>query len=441
MGKIRTFHYFRPLERDRMDFHPEEPLRFDSFEIKVIDRFKEELELLVVPVRSLERIDEVLAYVGLNTSRDFFREQCQEVISVPEKHFNEQTGQGLLTFRVYFRNLPDSLASINGRALVVLCLHPLKDKDQAGKRNYRIAGYAHVNSFDYMDQSSGALCPSYYYNLLRVSTFSENGKALYRQCGMFATIFSIFDELTRINGVNVGYANFGKDNRGMQRSMETLSRVFKKGYNQFPVDSYIKINRLFRSRKWSKRLVDISEDDARIRNFHKKLLERRDMFLLNQYATYDSFKEMFERLRAYSTTSGIYMLQGKNGEILAAALAINWGDYFNLTLEEPRGLFKLISSLKITERILWPIHFVGEVSDVTKLLKGLAYLYEKKHKVHLSLMMSQRGDPYARLKRSVLHDPFVYFTMYNKAKEYQDLEASCRTEDGRISIFTETPLT
>ena len=46
-----------------MDFHPEEPLRFDSFEIKVIDRFKEQLELLVVPVRSLERIDEVLADV------------------------------------------------------------------------------------------------------------------------------------------------------------------------------------------------------------------------------------------------------------------------------------------------------------------------------------------------------------------------------------------
>ncbi len=441
MGKIRTFRYFRPLERGRMDFHPEESLRCDNIEIKVIDRFKEDLELLVVPVRSLERIDEILADVGLNTSRDYFEEQCREVISVPEKHFNEQTGQGLLTFRVYFRNLPDSLASINGGALVVLCLHPLKERDQAGRRDYRIAGYAHVNSFDYMDHASGVLCPSYYYNLLRVSTFSENGKALYRQCGMFATIFSIFDELTKINGVNVGYANFGKDNRGMQRSMETLSRLFRKGYDQFPVDSYIKINRLFRSRRWSKRLVDISEDDTRVRKFHEKLLECREMFLLNQYPTYESFREMFERVRSYSTTSRIYMLPGKNGEILAAALAINWGDYFNLTLEAPRGLFKLISSLKITERILWPIHFVGEVSDVAKLLKGLAYLYEKRHKVHLSLMMSQQGDPYARIKRSVLHDPFVYFTMYNNAKEYQDLESFCRTEDGRISIFTETPLT
>lgn len=441
MRKIRTFRYFRPLERGRMDFHPEESLRCDDIEIKVIDRFKEDLELLVVPVRSLERISEILADVGLNTSRDFFEEQCREVISVPEKHFNEQTGQGLLTFRVYFRNLPGSLASINGRALVVLCLHPLQERDHAGRKNYRLAGYAHVNSFDYMDHPSGALHPSYYYNLLRVSTFSTNGKSLYRQCGMFATIFSIFDELTKINGVNVGYANFGKDNRGMQRSMETLSRLFNKGYDQFPVDSYIKINRLFRSRRWSEKLVDISEDDNRIRKFHEKILEGGERFLLQQYATYDSFREMFERLRSYSRTSRIYMLPGKNGEICAAALAINWGDYFDLTLEKPRGLFKLVASMKITERILWPIHFVGEVGDVAKLLKGIAYLYEKKHKVHLSLMMSQPGDPYARLKRSVLRDPFVYFTMYNRAKEYQDLESSCRTKDGRLSIFTETPLT
>ena len=55
-----------------MDFHPEESLRCDNIEIKVIDRFKEDLELLVVPVRSLERIDEILADVGLKTSRDFF---------------------------------------------------------------------------------------------------------------------------------------------------------------------------------------------------------------------------------------------------------------------------------------------------------------------------------------------------------------------------------
>ena len=135
------------------------------------------------------------------------------------------------------------------------------------------------------------------------------------------------------------------------------------------------------------------------------------------------------------------MLPGKSGEIRAAALAINWGDYFDLSLEKPRGLFKLVASMKITERILWPIHFIGEVGDVARLLKGIAYLYEKKHKVHLSLMMSQPGDPYARLKRSVLRDPFVYFTMYNRAKEYQDLESSCRTKDGRLSIFTETPLT
>ena len=441
MGKIRTFRYFRPLERGRMDFHPGESLRCDNIEVRAIDRFKEELEVLVVPIRSLGRIEEVLAGLDLHGSREFFEQQCREVISVPEKHFNEQTGKGLLTFRVYFRNLPSSLASINGRAMVVLCLHPLQETDEAGRRNYRLAGYAHINSFDYRDHSSGRLQPSYYYNLLRVSNYAEGGKALYRQCGMFATIFSVFDELSKINEVNVGYANFGRDNRGMQRSMETLSRLFNKGYDQFPVDSYIKINRLFRSRRWGAQLVDISDDDDLVRDFHKQSLEGRERSLLHQYPTYDSFREMFERVRSYSSTSRIYMLPGEDGGILAAALAINWGDYFDLTLEQPRGLFKLVASMKITDKILWPIHSMGEAGDVAKLWKGLAYLYEKKHKVHLSLMMSQAGDPYARYKRSLLRDPFVYFTMYSSADEYRELESSCRMEDGRVSIFTETPLT
>ena len=135
------------------------------------------------------------------------------------------------------------------------------------------------------------------------------------------------------------------------------------------------------------------------------------------------------------------MLPGKNGEMLAAALAINWGDYFSLTLENPRGFFKLVAALKITDRILWSTNSVGEVRNVERLWKGLAYLYETKHRVRLSLMMAQPGDPYARLKRSLLRDPFVYFTMYNRVEEYEALESSCRQDDGYIPIFTETPLT
>ncbi len=441
MGKIRTFRYFRPFEHDRMNFHPEEPLRYDHFEFKALDRFRGDLELLVIPVESLHRISEILSELGLNDSREVFEQQCREVISVPEKHINEQTGKGQVTFRVHFKNVPGSLASINGRALVVLCLHLLQDRNRAGKSDYRVAGYAHVNSFDYMDHPTGRLLPSYYYNLLRVSSYSENGNELYRQCGMFATIFSVFDELTKINGVNVGYANFGKENRGMQRSMDTLSRLFKKGYHKFHVDSYIKIHRLFRSRRWRKHLVDISDDESRLREFHEKNIKERGRFLLHQYPTYDSFKAMFEGVRSHSSTSRVYMLPGKDGEMLAAAMAVNWGDYFALTLEKPRGLFKLVASMKVMDQILWPIHSIGEKRDVAKLWKGLAYLYEKESGVHLSLMMSQPGDPYARLKRSMLHDPFVYFTMYNRQDEYLALEASCRLRGGGISIFTETPLT
>ena len=441
MGKIRTFHYFRPREGGGRDFHPDELLRCDDFEIEVIDRFTGSLELFVIPVRCLERMHEVLGELDLHASQEFFEHQCREVISVPEKHIDEQTGKGQVTFRVCFRDLPRSLASINAQALVVLCLHPLAERDSAGKRNYRLAGYSHVNCFHYRDHPTGRILPSYYYNLLRVSSYSENGKAIYRQCGMFATIFSIFDELTRINGVNVGYANFGRENRGMKRSMKTLSRLFGKGYNKFPVDSYIKINRLYRSRRWSRKLVDISGDEERVREFHERNVQVRGGVLLHQYPTYESFREMFEGLRDYSRTSRIYMLPGKNGEMLAAALAINWGDYFSLTLENPRGFFKVVAALRITDRILWSTNSVGEVRNVERLWKGLAYLYETNHRVRLSLMMAQPGDPYARLKRSVLRDPFVYFTMYNRVEEYEALESSCRQGDGYIPIFTETPLT
>ena len=314
MGKIRSFHYFRPLEGGRRDFHPDELLRSDDFEIEVIDRFRGDLELLVIPVGCLGRMHEVLGGMDLHASQEFFEQQCREVISVPEKHIDEQTGRGQVAFRVYFRDLPRSLASINARALVVLCLHPLEERDSAGKRNYRLAGYSHVNRFDYRDHPTGRILPSYYYNLLRVSGYREEGKALYRQCGMFATIFSIFDELTKINGVNVGYANFGRENRGMKRSMRTLSRLFGKGYHKFPVDSYIKINRLYRSRRWSRKLVDISGDEERVREFYEKNLQIRGGTLLHQYPTYVSFREMFEAVRAYSSTSRIYMLPGKGGE-------------------------------------------------------------------------------------------------------------------------------
>jgi hypothetical protein len=50
MGKVRAFHYFRPAESGRMDFHPDEPLRFDDIEIRVIDRFRGDLEFLVILV-------------------------------------------------------------------------------------------------------------------------------------------------------------------------------------------------------------------------------------------------------------------------------------------------------------------------------------------------------------------------------------------------------
>ena len=72
MGKIRTFRYFRPLEHDRMNFHPEEPLRYDRFEFKALDRFRGDLELLVIPVESLHRISEILSELGLNDSREVF---------------------------------------------------------------------------------------------------------------------------------------------------------------------------------------------------------------------------------------------------------------------------------------------------------------------------------------------------------------------------------
>ena len=151
--------------------------------------------------------------------------------------------------------------------------------------------------------------------------------------------------------------------------------------------------------------------------------------------------EMFNSVRAYSPTSRIYMLPGQDGEMLSAALAMNWGDYFELTLEKPRGFFRFIASLKLTDRILWPTNSVGGSNDVARLWKGLAHLYETKHRVHLSLMMAQPGDPYARLKRSLLRDPFVYFTMYNRVGEYESLESACRLDDGSVPIFTETPLT
>ena len=440
MAKQRQFHYVRQANGKEW-FEADQELIFDSHDFLALDRFKDELVLIAIQVKLLPRISEVLDQLGLDKSIDYFQSECREVISVPEKHINEKTGKGNLSFQIYFKNVPESMASINEGACVVVALHPLDEVSSSGGKSYRLAGYVHANRFHFRDHTDNSIQEGYYYNLLRISSYtSKEGRNIYRQCGMFSSIFAILSKMCDLNGISCTYANFGRENRGMQRSIKILTDRLNKGYDRYPVDSYTHINWLFRRRSQAKYLVNISQDKAALQTFYSESMALREKYLFNQYPRFEDFKKMLDQVLSYSKSSGVYSYVDKEGVTRASCLAMNWGDYFDMTLDNPKGLFKLIAKLKLTDKILFPVHNVGELDYVKKLWQGLAYKFEKEEKVHITLLNTMDGDPYKSLKKSPLHDPFVYFSINNTQEEYDRFKKASTLEDGTCPVFMETPL-
>lgn len=442
----RKYHYFFEDNihnaKDSITIEGLGTLHYKTIEIDKLDRFPGELEMFAFPIKYLFRINEIFNLYNLNGDLDYFYKQCREVISVPEMHQNEKGKEGNLNFQAYFHNVPDSLASISGDAIVVIALDATEGLlDEEGKRKYKLAGYIHANEFQFAPEvGSDVRHNGYYYNMLRISEELRDGKKIYRRSGVFSTIFTILLDLVNQNDVHFVYAAMGKENEKINSALKKLSEHFDKHWDILPITSNSKLTPLYGRKKYAKQLIDISDNKEKLQELFEKSQKHRGNYMFNQYPTFEDFYEAYERIMSYSKTSKAFMINDEQGNMKAATVALNWGDFFSFVLDNPKGIFKILANLEITDQLLFMWLTVGEPEYVDKMYRGICSYFRKNHKVKMSLMNSYAGDPYEKVKSSFINDPFNYFVIYDRPELYKQFQEKSKDKDGNIRIFIDPPL-
>ncbi len=431
---MKQRHYYYIEGKD-----PQNPsqLKYIRRPIECDDAFDGELILLAFPIKLLDEISGVLSHFHLRDDADYFYSECREVVSVPEKHVNEK-GEGKLTFQSYFHKFPESVNSFFDDAKVVVILHPLETAD-ATRRNYNMIGYIHANHIDFTSPD-GQLHKGYYYNVLRLSEQTVNGEAIYRRKRLFTTMFSVLLDIVTLEDIHFVYASMGRENQAINDALKMNSERHGKFFETFPMRNNTHINLIYGSSSAAQRLVDISKNHDALREYYSKLKQQKQSFVFNQMHSESNFMNMVSRILNSSPSSRIYMMPDKAGNFDAAGFTINWGDYMHLKLQNPKGLFKIIDSMKITDKILYPTLLVGSPDGVRQLAKGAAHKYRKEHGVQVTVLNGHEGDPYFDVKKSIVYDPFVYFVIYDRPETYEAMKAHSRDEAGNTRIFIETPM-
>lgn len=444
--KKRQYHYFFENNKHNsdtfIDIEGKGQLHYKTIEFECLDRFDGELAMFAFPIKYLHDADKLFRLFNLKGDLAYFFKECREVISVPEKHQDEKGKTGNLNFQVYFHDVPYSLESLNDNAIVVLALDvDHKNPDENGKFAYNLAGYVHANEFQFTDGVNGnERYNSYYYNMLRISEATRDGKKLYRRSGVFSTIFGILLDLVNQNDVHFVYATMGKENASINRALIKLAEFYDKKWDILSMTSNSHLSLFYGRNKYRKQLIDITEDKARIKELYEKSQAHRGDYLFNQYPTFEEFYHQYERIMKYSKTSRAFMLADDHGNMKAAVVAVNWGDYFAFVLDNPKGIFKALASLKLTDQLLYMWKTVGETEWVDKLYRGIAQKYYKEHKVKLGLYNTYAGDPYSQIKKSIINDPFNYFVIYDRPKLYEQFKETSKDKDGNVRIFIDTPV-
>ena len=402
------------------------------------DKFDQELVLLAFPIKMLEDINPVLKNFKLRDDAAYFYSECKEVVSVPEKHVNEK-GEGKLTFMSYFHKFPDSVTNFFDDAIVVVILHPLGKINEQGLQDYNMIGYIHANIINFKD-ADGEIRHGYYYNVLRMSEATVGGEAIYRRKRIFTTMFSVLLDLVTVNDYHLVYANMGRENQGILDALKMNSERTGKLYETFPMRNNTHINLLFDSRSASKKLIDISKDEKRLKEYYQKIAASRQNYVFNQMHSEENFFNMVRRILGSSPTSKIYMLPDANGNIAAAGFFINWADYLHLKLQNPKGFFKMLDNLQIIDRILYMTLLVGDEKSVRQLTKGGAFRFRKEHGNLISILNAHEGDPHFEVKKSLIYDPFVYFAIYDRPEMFERMKERSKDEHGNVRIFIDTPM-
>jgi len=413
-------------------------LKYIRRDIECDDTFDDELVMMAFPIRLMKEISSVLSHFGLRDDAEYFYSECKEVVSVPEKHVNSK-GEGKLTFQSYFHKFPDSVEHFFEDAIIVVILHPLAATTKGGQRDYNMIGYIHVNHIDFKTPD-GEVLPGYYYNILRLSEREVNGQAIYRRKRIFTTMFSILFDITLLNNVHFAYASMGRENQAINDALKMNTERLGKHFETYPMRNNTQINLVYGSSSAAKKLVDISKNKEALKEYYSKLKQSREKFVFNQMHSEENFLGMIKRILASSPTSGVYMIPDEKGNLDAAGIVINWGDYLKLKLQNPKGLFKLIDSLQLTDKLLYPTLLVGSAKGVKELTKGVAYKYRKEHKVQLTVLNSHDGDPHYDVKKSIIFDPFVYFVVHDRPEMYKAMKEHSMDEAGNVRLFIETPL-
>lgn len=444
--KKRTYHYFFEDNIhnavDSITIEGKGTLHYKTIDIDCLDRFDGTLALFAFPIKYLHSADKLFNLFNLQGDLDYFFGECREVISVPEKHQDEKGKTGNLNFQVYFHDVPHSLESLNESAIVVLGLDvDTTQTNDRGMMPYKLAGYVHANEFQFTNGIEGSeRHNAYYYNMLRISEGTRNGQKIYRRTGVFSTIFTILLDLVNQNNVHFVYAIMGKENTSINRALIKLAEHYDKKWDVLPMTSNSQLPLFYGRNKYQKQLIDITNDKNKIEELYNKSKVHRGNYLFNQYPTFADFWKQYERIVSYSKTSKAFMLADENGEMKAGVVAVNWGDYFSFLLDNPKGIFKALASLKLTDQLLHMWMTVGDVENVEKLYKGIAQYYLKNHKVKMGLYNTYPGDPYAKIKKSIINDPMNYFVIYDRPEMYEQFKETSKDKDGNVRIFVDTPV-
>jgi hypothetical protein len=413
-------------------------LKYIRRDIECDDTFDGELVMLAFRIGLMHEISSVLSEFKLRNDAGFFFSECREVVSVPEKHVNEK-GEGSITFQSYFHKFPDSVQYFFDDATVVIMLHPQDHVDSNGNRDYNMIGYIHANHIDFKD-TSGKLHNGYYYNVLRLSERTVNGKPIYRRKRIFTTMFSILLDITVLEDMHFVYASMGRENQAINDALKMNSARHGKLFETFPMLNNSHPS-LFLGRSGEvKKLVDISDNKQKLHEYYQMIDATRKDTVFNQLHSEENFNKMIERILKSSPTSRIYMIPDEKGNILAAGVFMNWGDYMHVKLQNPTGILTIIDSLKITDKLLVPFLLVGPVDTVKKMIRGAAYKYRKEHKVHITVLNGTPGDPYYDTKKGLIKDNYNYFVIYDRPEEFEAMKAKSKDAQGNVRLFVDMPM-
>ena len=232
----------------------------------------------------------------------------------------------------------------------------------------------------------------------------------------------------------------GRENQGILDALKMNSERTGKLYETFPMRNNTHINLLFDSRSASKKLIDISKDEKRLKEYYQMIVASRQNYVFHQLHSEEKFFSMVNRILSSSPSSKIYMLPDANGNIASAGFFINWADYLHLKLQNPKGLFKVIDNLQIIDRILYITLMVGDEKSVRQLAKGGAFRFRKEHGNLVTVLNAHEGDPHFEVKKSFIYDPFVYFAIYDRPEMFERMKNKSKDEHGNVRIFIDTPM-